>query len=127
MPTTDSATWWPTPAACLGGEEVAGRGPEEVHHRVVLERRRVGHVDDHVGAVERVGQALAGERVDAGVGDGGDGLVAVLAELGDELGADESGAADDDDLHVMPFGWVWSQAAVSRCGSFQPGRGKWQV
>jgi hypothetical protein len=29
----------------------------------------------------------------------------------------------DDDEHLFRL----SQAAVSRCGSFQPGRGKWQV
>lgn len=37
-------------------EEVAGRGLEELEHGGVLERRRVGHVDDHVGALERVSQ-----------------------------------------------------------------------
>src|SRR5262249_3611353 len=87
----------------LGGEQVAGRGLEEAHHRVVLPRGGVGDVDDHGGAGERRVEAFAGERVDAGVGGRRDRLVPVLAELGDELRADQSGAADDHDLHEVPF------------------------
>ena len=52
----------------LRREQVAGRRLEELEHRRVLERRRVGDVDDDVGALEHLGQALARERVDAGVG-----------------------------------------------------------
>ena len=39
-----------------------------------------------------------------------------------------TGVADpggDDAVAAAPS--TFSQAAVSRCGSFQPGRGKWQV
>ena len=53
--------------------------------------------------VERLGQPLAGERVDAGVGRRGDRLVAVLAQPGHDLRADEPGSADDHDLHDEPF------------------------
>jgi hypothetical protein len=48
-----------------------------VHHRVVLPVGRVGDVDHDLGAVENVGEAFAGEGVDARVGRGSDGLIAV--------------------------------------------------
>jgi hypothetical protein len=38
--------------------------------------------------------------------------VAVVAELVDELGPDQAVSADDDDLHVMPFGWGFGYAVV---------------
>ena len=60
-----------------------------------------------------LGQSLAGERVDARVGRRRDRLVAVLVELGHELRSDEAGAADDDDLHVVPFACV---IRVAPCG-----------
>src|SRR5215472_8317991 len=44
-------------------------------------------------------EALAGDAVDAGIGRGGDDLVAVLAQNGDGLRTDQAGAADNDDLH----------------------------
>jgi hypothetical protein len=89
------------PDACsrLGGEQVAGRGGEELEDRGLLERRRVRDVHDDVRAAERVGQALAGDRVDAGVGCRRERRVAVLAEELDQLRSDAAGAADDDDLH----------------------------
>ena len=74
----------------LGREQVAGRGLEELEHRRVLERGRVGDVDDDVGALEHLGQAFAGERVDAGVGRRRDRLVPVLGELGHDLRADRA-------------------------------------
>ena len=98
----------------LGGEQVAGRRREEVEHRGVLERGRVRHVDDHVGALEHLGEAVARERVDPGGGRGGDRLVPVLAELGHDLRADEPGAADDHDLHGIP-----SVRATRRAASFR--------
>src|SRR5262249_34842147 len=39
--------------------------------------------------------------VDAGIGRGGEDLVAALAQNGDGLRADQAGAADDDDLHDL--------------------------
>ena len=83
----------------LRGQQVAGRRREEVERRRVLEVGRVRHVDDDRRAVERRGEAFAGDRVDAKSGRGRDRLVALLGELGDDLRADEPGAADDDDLH----------------------------
>src|SRR5207245_6263018 len=38
----------------------------------------------------------------AGIGRGGDDLVAALAQNGDGLRADQAGAADNDDLHSEP-------------------------
>jgi hypothetical protein len=67
------------------------------------ERRRVGDVDHHLRALQNIGQALAGECIDTRVRRCGDGLVAARDELLDEPGADEAGAPDHDDLHVMPF------------------------
>ena len=49
-------------------EEVAAGGLEELQDRLVLERWRVRHVDDDLGAGKRLGQALAGDGVDARVG-----------------------------------------------------------
>jgi hypothetical protein len=39
-----------------------------VHHRIVVPVGRVGDIDDDLGAVEDLREALAGERVDARVG-----------------------------------------------------------
>jgi hypothetical protein len=52
----------------FGRGQVASGRLEEVHRRLGLERRRIGDVDDHFGAGQRFGQALAGDRVHAGVG-----------------------------------------------------------
>ena len=46
---------------------------------------------------------LARQRVHAGVGGGGEGFVAVVAELGHQLRADEAAATDDDEFHDEPF------------------------
>jgi hypothetical protein len=81
------------------GEDVAGRGLEELQHRCVAPSRCVRHVDDNPGGLERFGQSLAGQRVDARVGRRRERLVAGLAQLLDELGSDEAGSADHDDLH----------------------------
>ena len=64
----------------LGREQVAGGGREELHHRLVLERGRVRDVDDHLGPVDHLREALAGERVDAGGRRRGYGFVVLLAE-----------------------------------------------
>ena len=110
------------PRGRLGDEQVVGRGREEVERRRVLEVGRVRHVDDDRCAVERRGEPFAGDRVDAEPGRGRDGLVAVLGEPGDDLRADQPGAADDDDLHdssCPPCSHValaGSQVPVTRCG-----------
>src|SRR5690606_34569628 len=72
---------------------------EELQHRGLVEGGGVGHVDDRVGPGQRLAQARAGDGVDAGVGRGRGDLVAVLAKGRDELRADQSGPADDDDAH----------------------------
>src|SRR5262249_49702866 len=80
-------------------EQVAAGGLEEFHHRLVLEGRRIGEVDHHLGAAQRRLEALARDGVDTVLGRGGENLVAALAQNGDGLRADQPGAADDDDLH----------------------------
>ncbi|CAM5436421.1 hypothetical protein SVIOM74S_05339 [Streptomyces violarus] len=54
---------------------------------------------DHVSALECFGQSLAGEGVDPRGGSGGHGVVPLVAQQRDHLRADESGTADDHDLH----------------------------
>jgi hypothetical protein len=49
------------------GQDAARRGLEEVQHRRVVPDGCVRHIDDDLGALERFGQALTGERVDARV------------------------------------------------------------
>ncbi len=85
----------------LGGQQVAGGGGEEVQHRRLLEGRRIGHVHDHLGSGERLGEALAGEGVDARMGRGGHRLVSAVREFAAHFAADEAGASDDHDLHVV--------------------------
>jgi hypothetical protein len=49
----------------FGSEQIPARRPEELHHGLVLERRRVRHVDDDLRARQRGREPLAGDRVDA--------------------------------------------------------------
>src|SRR6185437_14991447 len=66
----------------------------------------------HLRAGESLFQPLAGDRVDAAFGRGGDDVVAALAQDGDRLRADQTGAADDDDFHGLTsivlffLGWM---------------------
>src|SRR6516164_911748 len=83
----------------LRREQVAAGGLEEFQHRLVFKRGRIGEVDHHLRAGQGRFESLAGDGVDAGVGRGGDDLVAALAQNGGGLRADQAGAADDDDLH----------------------------
>src|SRR6185295_3075696 len=73
---------------------------EEFQHRFVLPRRRIRQVDDNLSADKRFRQSLTSDGVDAGIGRGGEGLVAALAQNGNGLRADQAGAANDDDLHM---------------------------
>src|SRR4029077_14321471 len=67
--------------------------------------RRIRQVDDNLSADKRFRQSLTSDGVDAGIGRGGEGLVAALAQNGNGLRADQAGAPDDDDLHIRsPFG-----------------------
>src|SRR5262249_31774905 len=72
--------------------------------------------DHHLRAGHGLLEALAGDGVDAGIGRGGDDLVAALAQNGDGLRADQTGAADHDDLHSDPL--VCSpQTRTTRCSA----------
>ena len=52
-------------SVALGRQQVARRGCEELHDRVVVPDRRVGHVDDDVSAHHHVDKPLARDGVDA--------------------------------------------------------------
>ena len=71
-------------------EEVAGGGLEELHDGVVLERRRVGDVDDDGGTFERVRQAFAREGVDTRGRRGGQHLDALISERGHDFRAERT-------------------------------------
>ena len=83
----------------LGREKVVLGSLEELQHRLVFKRRRIGEVDHDLRAGQGVFEPLAGNGVDAARGRGGDNLMAALAQNGDSLRADQPSAADDDDLH----------------------------
>src|SRR5205814_5562244 len=87
-------------------EKVAPGSLEELQHRLVFKRGRIGEVDHHLRAGHGLFEALAGDGVDAGIGRGGDDLVTALTQNGDGLRADQAGAADDNDLHGYPPKWV---------------------
>src|SRR5215475_13441429 len=90
-------------AGCgLRCEKVAAGGLEEVQHRLVFKRGRIGEVDHHLRTSHGLVEAFASDGVDAGIGRGGDDLVAPPTQNGDGLRADQAGAADDDDLHGLP-------------------------
>ena len=82
------------------GKEVATRRLEELQNRLVLERRRIRHVDDNLSARKRFSQSLARDGVDAGGGRCRHDLMAKLAQPVDEFRSDEPAATDDYDLHV---------------------------
>src|SRR5262249_609190 len=62
-------------------EQVSSRRFEELHHRRVIERWGIRHVDDHRRATHDFGESLAGERVNTGRGGGRHSLVALLTEI----------------------------------------------
>src|ERR1700693_2389907 len=79
----------------------------------------MGEVDPHLRAGHGLFEALAGDAVDAGIGRGGDDLVAALTQNGDGLRADQASAADDDDLHGLPSlvdDWKCSGSQASALG-----------
>src|SRR5690606_24037322 len=91
----------------LGLEQLGGGRGEEVEHGAVVERRRVGYVDNQFSARQSHGEALDGDRVYTCSQCGRHCLVSVLPKPGDKLRADESGTADYYDLHCMSS-VVWS-------------------
>ena len=86
----------------LSREQVARRGGEELQHRVVVPDRRVGDVDDGVSARHHVGEALAGDGVDACGGRGRHRVVSVRDQSADDVPADAPASTDDHDLHDVP-------------------------
>src|SRR5215831_18006115 len=101
VPTIDSATWCRTPAAASAGRRL----------RPAVSKNSSTALSSNDGELARsittcapghgLFEALAGDRVDAGIGRCGGGLVATLAQNGDGLRADQAGAADDDNLHGL--------------------------
>jgi len=89
----------PDASGHFGRSEVLAGGLEEFHRGLIFERRRVGHVDDDLGAAQRLDQAFAGDRVDSGVRRCRDYFVALGLELFDNFRTDQAGSADDYDLH----------------------------
>ena len=109
-----------------GREQVGGGGREELHHRVVLEGRRVRDVDQRLGALEHLGEPLAGERVDAR-------SPVTPGRPRDpprrdryDLRTDQACSADDNDLHDLPFARLGVSASsepfAARLPSHPPGR-----
>src|SRR5215470_1754091 len=85
-------------------QQVTARCLEKLEDCLVFPYRRVGHIDDDFGAVERFGQTLAGDGVYARVGGGWEHIMAAVAEVLHKFRSDEAGASDDDDLHgFVPF------------------------
>jgi hypothetical protein len=85
----------------LDGEQVETRGPKKLHDLVVLERARVRDIDDHTRACDSIGEALAGNRIDAEVRGCRDHVMATTAKDHHQLRSDETAASDDYDSHVV--------------------------
>src|SRR5213593_1831278 len=92
----DSATWCRTPAAASAARRLR---PEVSKNSSTALSSNEGEL---ARSITTCVPAIAGDGVDAGIGRGGDDLVAALAQNGDGLRADQAGAADDDDLHGLP-------------------------
>src|SRR6516164_428213 len=82
-------------------EKVAAGGLEEFQHRLWVKCRRIGEVDHHLCAGYSVFEPFAGDGIDATFGRRRDDLVAVLAQNGNSLRADQASAADHDYLHGL--------------------------
>ena len=116
MPTTDSATWWPTPAAASAASRL----------RVEVSKNSSTAASSNDGEFDTSTTTDAPSSASASPspvivltpvsGDAGDRLVAVLGELVDDLRADQPGAADDDDLHDRPVP-VWGDVRNRRTES----------
>src|SRR3546814_919736 len=89
------------PRGRLGRDQVAPGRLKEVHRDLVLEGRRVGEIDDDFGAGQCVGEALAGDRVDPGVGRRGNRLMPRIVQLGDDFRTGQPGSSNHDDLHRL--------------------------
>src|SRR5690348_9855437 len=71
---------------------------EEVPRGLILETRRVSHVDHDLGARECPLRAFATRRVDGRVRRSGNGINALLPQLLHDPGAEPTSAANDHDL-----------------------------
>src|SRR5262249_29357576 len=85
----------------LRSQQVTARCLEKREDSLVFPIRRVGHIDDDIGAVERFGQALASDGVYARVGGGCEHVMAALAEVLHQFRSDVASASDDDNLHAF--------------------------
>jgi hypothetical protein len=72
---------------------------EELEDRLVLEGGRVCQVDDNLSARKRLGQSLAGNRVDTRVRGRRHHLMALLTKRIHKLRPDEAAASDNHDFH----------------------------
>ena len=82
-------------------DQVARPRLEEVQYRLVLERGRIRHVDDNIGACKRRLQALPGHGVDAPARRRLQHLMAARPEQRGQFRADQARTADDNDLHFL--------------------------
>jgi hypothetical protein len=87
----------------LGFDQIFSRGLEEIHGRLVLEGRRVRHIDDDLRTFERFGKTFASDCVDAGIGRRCKSLMPELRQLAHDLRSDEPGSSDYYDLHDFAF------------------------
>src|SRR4029450_3008341 len=87
---------------------------------LVFPYRRVRHVDDEIGAIERLGQTLAGYGVYARVRGGCEHIMAALGQVPHKLRPYEPGAPDDDDPHG--FSVSPDRNRCRRCASRLPVR-----
>jgi hypothetical protein len=104
----------------LGSSDIAARGLEEIHRRLIVEGRRVRDVDDDFGAFERPVEAFAGKRVDTRIGCGREYVMALPREERDRFRSDQAGASDDDDLHERFPLVVSNEGKIARLGRLSP-------
>jgi hypothetical protein len=88
---------------CLGFDQILPGSLEEIHRRLILERRGVRHIDDDLRPFQRVGKALASDGVDPCIGRRRQCLMSELRQLADDLRADEPCSSDNYDLHDFAF------------------------
>ena len=120
VPTTESATWWPTPAAASAASRLCvdvSKNSSAVAYSKLGELETSTTTDAPSSAAASPSPVIV---LTPEPGRGRDGLVAVLGELRDELRADEPGAADDDDLQVGPVLSCASDLAARDVADAQP-------
>ncbi len=99
-----SATMMAHPGGLLGREHVVGRGPEEPIAVVLVEGRRVRDVDDAPPRPPAASARPSPVSVLTPVfGAAASTSWPCPAERSDQLGADQAGSANDDDLHGLRY------------------------